>query len=380
MPGVVGALLMAVATGGCQGVDAVPAQNLPQRQAPVGRSLRVVTVVDGLEYPWGMVFLPGGEGILITERPGRLRLVRDGRLVPEPIGGVPRVRAEVESGLLGVALHPDFANNRLVYLAYAKPGEQGSTTAVARGRLEGGNLRGVEDIFVADAWGPAAVNHGGRIAFTDDGHLIVTVGDRSQMSRAQDLRDHAGKTIRLRDDGEIPGDNPFVGRSGVRSEIYSYGHRNPLGLVAHPESGAVLLNENGPWGGDEINLLVPGENYGWPRVSYGDHYDGTPIPDPAAGDGTVLPLHHWVPGISPSGMSIYDGEAFPEWRGDLFSGSLQRRHLNRIELEGNAAVGEERLLEDRGQRIRDVVTGPDGLLYLLVDAAAAPLLRLEPAE
>jgi aldose sugar dehydrogenase len=369
-------------SAGCSAqVDEVPAQVLSSSNAEAETvEHRVVTVVEGLEHPWGMAFLPGGEGVLVTERPGRMRLVREGRLVAEPIGGLPQVRAEGESGLLDVAIHPAFQENRLVYFSYAKPGRQGSTTAVGRGRLEGGRLTGVEDVFIADAWGPAAVNHGGRIVFDGDGHLLVTVGDRREEERAQELADHVGTTVRLHDDGRVPSDNPFVGRPDARSEIYTYGHRNGLGLAVHPETGEIWQSENGALGGDEVNRLRAGGNYGWPIASFGTHYDGRGIPDPRSGDGLEAPVHYWVPGISPSGLMIYAGDAFPEWRGDLFNGSLQARHLNRIEMEGERVATEERLLEGRGQRIRAVESGPDGLIYLLVDGPSAPLLRVEPGR
>ncbi len=341
---------------------------------------RVVTVVEGLEHPWGMAFLPGDEGILVTERAGRLRLVRNGRLEPQPIAGVPRVRAQGQGGLLDVAVHPDFARNRLVYLSYSKPGERGATTAVARGRLEEGRLAGVEDIFVAEAWGTAGQHFGSRIVFDRAGYMYLTIGDRGQGQRAQNLRDHAGTTLRLHDDGRVPQDNPFVGRAQARDEIFTYGNRNAQGMVVHPETGEIWQNEHGPRGGDEINRIVAGRNYGWPEYNFGNHYDGRRIPDPGPDTGTELPILHWTPSIAPSGMAIYTGDAFPQWRGDIFVGALAGQHLQRIRFDGASVVEQERLLEGRGQRIRDVRTGPDGFLYLLVDARSAPMLRLEPAR
>jgi aldose sugar dehydrogenase len=344
------------------------------RAAPDG--LQVTTVVEGLEHPWGLAFLPGDEGILVTERSGRLRLVRGGRLEPDEIGGLPEIRVQGEGGLLGVALHPHFAENRLVYLAYSKPGPRGGTTAVMRGRLQGDGLVGVGDVLVADAWSVNAVNYGGRLAFGRDGHLFVTVGDRREMERAQDLRDHVGTTLRVYDDGRVPADNPFVGRAGARDEIYTYGHRNSQGMAVHPATGEIWQLDHGARGGDEINRIMAGRNYGWPEVSFGDHYDGRRIPDPRQGDGTEPPLHHWTPGVSPSGFTIYTGGAFPDWHGDFFSGSLVARELIRVRTDGTEVVEEDRLLTELGHRIRDVVTGPDGFLYLLIDSPRAPLLRV----
>jgi aldose sugar dehydrogenase len=340
---------------------------------------RVVTVVEGLEHPWGLAFLPDGEGMLVTERPGRLRLVRQGQLVAEPIAGVPAVRASGQGGLLDVTLHPDFARNRLVYLSYSKPGDRGATTAVARGRLDGVALVGVEDIFVADAWASGGQHFGSRLVFDGAGHLYITVGDRGDGQRAQNLRDHAGTTLRLHDDGRVPQDNPFVGRTDARPEIYTFGNRNAQGMVLHPATGEVWLNEHGPRGGDEINRVVAGRNYGWPEFSFGNHYTGRRIPDPTADAGLELPLLHWTPSIAPSGMAVYTGDVFPQWRGDVFVGALAGQHLRRVRFDGTRVVEQEELLRDRRHRIRDVRNGPDGLIYLLVDDSRAPLLRLEPA-
>jgi len=376
-------VLMAAALTGCP-APADPASQREQTERPetaTSTEHRVVTIAEGLEHPWGMAFLPNDEGILVTERPGRLRLVRGDRLEPEPISGVPQVFAQGQGGLLDVALHPDFVQNRLVYLSYAKPGPQGAaTTAVARGRLDGvGRLVGLEDVFVADAWGTTERHFGSRIVFDGQGKLFLTIGDRGEMERAQDPQDHAGTTLRLNDDGTVPQDNPFVGRADARDEIFTWGNRNAQGMVVHPETGDIWQNEHGPQGGDEINRILPGRNYGWPEYNFGDHYDGRSIPDPRPGIGMELPLHHWTPSIAPSGLTIYTGDAFPQWRGDVFSGALVERHLNRVRFDGDRVVEEERLLEERGERIRDVRTGPDGRIYLLVDAPSAPLLRLEPA-
>lgn len=339
----------------------------------------VLTVVEGLEHPWGMVFLPAGDGILVSERPGRLRLIRDGELEPEPISGVPEVWAEGQGGLLDVALHPNFDENRLVYLSYSKPGDHGATTAVARGRLEAEALVDVQDVLVAEAWASGGQHFGSRIIFDGAGFLYVTVGDRGGMARAQDLGDHAGTTLRVLEDGGVPEDNPFVDRADALDEIFTYGNRNAQGMAIHPERDEVWQNEHGPRGGDELNRIVAGGNYGWPEYNFGDHYDGRTIPDPGPDTGTVLPLLHWTPAIAPSGMAIYDGNAFPEWAGDVFVGALAGEHLRRIRFDGTAPVEEEALLAGLGHRIRAVSTGPDGFIYVLVDAPAAPLLRLEPS-
>jgi aldose sugar dehydrogenase len=345
--------------------------------APGAVEPEVVTVVEGLANPWGIAFLPDGD-ILITERPGRLRVVREGRLLPDPVPGTPQVRAQGQGGLLDVALHPAFATNRLVYLSYSRPGDRGATTAIARGRFEGDRLTGVEDVFVAEAWGTGGQHFGGRLLFDRDGFLYLTIGDRGTPERAQDLGDHAGTTLRLHDDGAVPADNPFAGRAGARPEIYTYGNRNAQGMALHPETGEIWQNEHGPRGGDEINVIRAGANYGWPRVSFGDHYDGRPIPDPSPGAEFQLPVLHWTPSIAPSGLEFYTGDALPQWRGNAFVGALVGQHLRRVALEGERVVEQEELLAGRGQRIRAVRQGPDGSLYLLVDAATAPVLRLQP--
>jgi aldose sugar dehydrogenase len=368
------ALATLVACGNTGGVSESPATEPP---SPQEVPHRVVTVVEGLEHPWGMAFLPDG-GILVTERPGRLRIVRDGRL-SEPVSGVPQVRAQGQGGLLDVALHPDFASNRLVYLTYSKPGAGGATTAVARGRLEGNALTGVQDVFVADAWASGGQHFGSRIAFDSQRYLYLTIGDRGDRDRAQNRGDHVGATIRLHDDGRVPADNPFVGDPNARDELFTWGNRNAQGMVVHPETGAVWQNEHGPRGGDEINLMLPGRNYGWPLATGGEEYRGGTIAVREHGGDLEPPLLEWTPSIAPSGMAYYGGDAFPQWRGDFFVGALAGQHLRRVRFEGTRFVEQESLLHDRGQRIRDVRVGPDGFIYLLVDASSAPVLRLEPA-
>ena len=339
---------------------------------------RLTTIADGLEHPWGMAFLPDG-AILITEREGRLRLVRDGVLDPKPISGVPKVAATGQGGLLDVALDPDFASNRLVYLSYAGPGDGGYGTEVARGRLGDGRLDDVETVLVAAPKSRGGRHFGSRLVFAEDGSLYVTVGDRGTPDRAQDLHDPAGSVLRILPDGRVPTDNPFVGRADARPEIFSYGHRNPQGLVRHPVTGQIWEVEHGPKGGDEVNLIRPGVNYGWPVITYGKSYAGFTIGEGSAKPGMAQPATYWVPSISPSGMTFYTGDAFPEWRGSLFVGALSGRLLARLDVDGERIVHEERLLRDFGERIRDVRQGPDGLLYLLTDSPDGMLLRLEPA-
>lgn len=345
--------------------------------ADADQPYRVVTLVEGLEHPWGMAFLPEGE-ILVTERPGRLRIIRNGALVPEPITGVPAVRARGQGGLLDVALHPEFERNRLVYLSFSKPGERGATTAVVRGRLEDDRLTRVEEVLEADAWSDAAVHFGSRLAFDREGYLYVSIGDRGTMRNAQDLSSHAGSILRIHDDGRVPQDNPFVGRGNALPEIWAYGIRNAQGLAFHPSSGQLWETEHGPRGGDEINLIERGANYGWPEITYGINYNGERITDRREREGMKQPLHYWDPSIGTSGLAIYEGDRFPAWRGSLFVGALAAQRLARVDFEATNPAGEEPLLAELAQRIRDVRVGPDGYLYVLVDAADAPLLRVEP--
>jgi aldose sugar dehydrogenase len=348
---------------------------------PVGATheYRVHEVVTGLEHPWGVAFLPGGD-ILITERPGRVRLVRDGALRPAPVAGAPSAQAGGQGGMLDIVAHPDFTSNRLVYISYSKPVDGGRTTAVARARWEGDMLVGLEDVFVADAASGSGQHFGSRLAFDPAGYLYITVGDRGAMTPSQDLSNHVGTTIRLQDDGGVPADNPFVDRAGVRPEIYSYGHRNAQGMAIHPETGQVWQTEHGPRGGDEVNRIQPGGNYGWPEARYADHYDGRPIPDYAPGDGFVAPLLDWTPALAPSGLAFYTGDRFPDWRGSLFSGGLVSQQIRRVVFDGTDAVHQEELLTEYGARIRDVRDGPDGYIYFLTDSANGVLARLEPAE
>ncbi len=353
-------------------------------------SFRVVTVAEGLIHPWGMAFLPNGD-LLVTERPGRLRIIQDGVLAPDPIGGVPEVRAQGQGGLLDIALHPDFENNRLVYLSYSKPragGDEG-TTAVARGVFDGSSLTNVEDVFVAEAWSRAGQHFGSRLAFDRDGYLFVTVGDRGaspmtsspEAHPAQTTNNHVGSILRLHDDGSVPSDNPFVGQEGYLPEIWAYGSRNAQGMIIHPETNVVWINEHGPQGGDEVNVVHPGRNFGWPVVGEGVQYGGAVIHDDASGPGFTDPVHVWIPSIATSGKLYYTGSAFPAWQGSLFVGGLAGQQLARLTLDGETVTGEETLLRGEVGRIRDIRQGPDGFIYLAIDhrqGGATPIVRLEP--
>ncbi|GBD44009.1 Aldose sugar dehydrogenase YliI [bacterium HR40] len=363
----------------------------PAAQAAEQRAIRVSSeqatfvlrqLTPGLEHPWGLAFLPDGR-MLVSERPGRLRLVAaDGTLDPQPLAGVPEVWAQGQGGLLDVAIHPEFATNALVYLSYAAAGADGRAgTHVARAQLRDRALVRLEEIFASNARSTSGVHFGSRLVFADDGTLFVTLGERGERELAQRLDSHAGKIVRIREDGTIPADNPFVGRAGALAEIWSLGHRNVQGAALHPVTRELWIHEHGPQGGDEINIARAGRNYGWPVVTFGREYGtGAPIGEGTAKAGMKPPLWSWVPSIAPSGMTFYRGERFPAWQGDLFVGALRAQALVRLELEGERIVGEERLLAGVIGRIRDVREGPDGFLYLLTDAADGAIWRLEPAD
>ena len=364
-------------------------------QSPVFRSAyyqyRLVTVADGLVHPWAIAFLPGGD-ILITEKPGRLRIVREGKLLSEPVHGTPKVFAEGQGGLLDVVPHPNFLSNRLLYLSFAKPSGDGSegTTAVVRGRFENDRLTNVEELFVAESQGRG--HYGSRLAFDRNGFLFITVGERQASASgdleahpAQDLSNHHGTTIRLHDDGQIPADNPYIDQAGAKPEIWSHGHRNAQGLAIHPDTGDVWLNEHGPQGGDELNLVLPGRNYGWPVIGYGVNYrSGLAIHEGTHREDMEPPVHIWIPSIATSGMMIYTGNRFPEWRGSIFVGGMKAEdeQLARLTMDGQDVQLEETLVHGIG-RIRDVRQGLDGYIYLAIDrrdGAPTSVVRLEPVE
>ena len=348
---------------------------------------RVVTVAEGFETPWSMAWLPDGD-LLVTERPGRLRIVRDGQLLAEPVSGVPPVFAEGQGGLFEVLPHPDFATNRLLYLSYARPLPEGSTTVVVRGRFENDALVDLEDIFVSDSQGRG--HYGGRMAWDADGLLWATVGER--MARpagdltahpAQDPGNHHGVTVRLRDDGTVPPDNPFVGQASAKPEVWSYGHRNPQGLAIHPDTGEVWTTEHGPQGGDELNLIQPGLNYGWPVVGYGVNYgSGSAIHGGTRGEDMENPRHFWVPSIATASLLIYTGDQFPGWRGDFFVGGLAGQQLARLSpsIDRAGRIEREETLAHGLGRIRDVRQSPDGYIYLAIENRGGPgrVVRLEP--
>lgn len=340
-------------------------------------SLRIHTVAAGLEHPWSVAFLPDGR-LLVTERPGRLRIIKDGTLLPQAVAGLPPVEARGQGGLLDIALHPRYAENGWLYLSYAASGAGGRGTEVFRARLDGDRLVDGRVIFRMTPKLGTAHHFGSRLAFDRAGFLYITLGDRGEQDRAQQLEQHPGKVIRLRDDGSLPTDNPFIKHPGALPEIFSFGHRNVQGAAQHPLSGLVWTHEHGPQGGDEINVLRAGVNYGWPVITYGVQYvSGTKIGEGSEKPGMAQPLYKWVPSIAPSGMAFYTGEAFPKWKGNLFVGSLKFETLVRLTLDGERVVGEERLLAGIG-RVRDVRQGPDGFIYLLTDAPNGSLLRLEP--
>jgi len=325
--------------------------------------LKVETVADGLEHPWGMAFLPDGR-VLVTERPGRLRILADGQL-SEPLSGVPEVFAQGQGGLLDVAIDPDFESNRLVYLSYAEPGKGGASTAVARGKLADRGLEDVEVIFRQQPKVGGGNHFGSRLVFAPDGTLFVTLGERFKFDPAQDLDSDLGKIVRINPDGSVPKDNPFVGRDDARPEIWSYGHRNAQGGAINPETGKLWETEFGPYGGDELNIPEAGSNYGWPVVSWGDNYDRSKIPDPPTHPEFTDAIYHWNPVISPSGIAFYTGDAIPGWKGNLLIAGLSSEAIVRLTLDGDKVVDEERI--PMGKRIRDVAMAPDGSVYAATD-------------
>ncbi len=399
------AALVVMASSGC-----TPAPEAPVSDASVIRSaehdFKVTTVVEGLINPFAMAFTPDGD-LLVTERPGDLRIVRDGQLLETPVAGLPPVAALgrgaramnglEQAGLRDVVLHPDYENNGLLYVSYVKPDADSlGNLAVIRGSFDGERLSDVEEIFHADA-SPNGTERssmwGGRLAFDGSNFLYVTLGDRQWPSEgdlsahpAQDLTNHNGTTVRLHDDGRVPQDNPFVDVDGARDEIWSYGHRNAQGLAVDPATDLVWLNEHGPQGGDELNLLEPAANFGWPVVGYGVNYrTGSAIHAGTHLEGTAQPTHVWVPSIGVSGMMFYQGDAFPRWKGDMFVGGLRGQKLDRVRIDGTDVVRTETVLQDVG-RIRDIREGPDGFIYIALDGGTrwedgppTAILRIEPA-
>jgi glucose/arabinose dehydrogenase len=343
---------------------------------------QVTTAAQGLVHPWGLAFLPDGR-MLVTERAGRIRIVSGQGALSPPLAGAPRVASGAQLGLFGLALDPGFASNHRVYIAYAEPRGAGSGLTVARATLADGaepRLADLTVIFRAEPVETGQANIGGRLAFAPDGTLFVSVGDRFETkAKAQTLDNDLGKMVRITTDGAAPKDNPFVGRAGARAEIFSFGHRNPEAVAVNPWTHEMWIVEHGARGGDEVNVIRPGRNYGWPVITYGEDYSGQPI---GAGitqkAGMEQPLYYWDPVIAPSGMAFYDADAFPAWKGSLFVGGLASQHLARLTLKGDTIVGEEWLLADLGERIRDVVVGPDGAIYVLTDSVRGRVLKLAP--
>jgi glucose/arabinose dehydrogenase len=345
-------------------------------------AVRVVTVAAGLDRPWSLAFLPDGP-MLVTERPGRLRVVSLSGDVSAPVAGLPPVFAQGQGGLLDVVLDPDHATNGRIYLSYAEDrGGSTNATVVMRARLAGTTLEDARVIFRQEPAVESPAHFGGRLVFDRDGRLFVTLGERSArhfIDRAQLLDDHFGKIVRIERDGEIPADNPFVGHADARPEIWSYGHRNPQGAALHPVTGELWSTEHGPKGGDELNIARAGRNYGWPVITYGTAYSGETIGIRTHREGMEQPIHYWVPSIATSGLAFYTSDRIPGWTGSLFVGGLAGRVLSRLELDGERVRHEERLFETLRERIRDVRQGPDGFLYLLTDSPQGRLLRIEPA-
>jgi len=367
---------------------APPLPDLPRIYETTEYTIQIDQVAGGLSNPWSIAFLPDGD-ILVTERAGRLRLIRHGELQEAPISGVPEVKITVLGGLLDVLLHPEFADNQIIYLSYAKGRDEDnrSSTAIARARLEDNALVDLEDIFIANSWSASPTNFGGRMVFGNDGKLYMTIGERQEETRAQDMMDHGGKVIRLNPDGSVPQDNPFAGIDGALPEIYALGIRSPQGLTMHPDTGALWENEHGPLGGDEINIIEAGRNYGWPLATFGLDYDGFPFTEETEGEGLEQPFMYWIPSIAISGISVYQGEAFPRWQGNVFVGAMimgrtpKTGHIQRITFsdEGVPLVREP-ILVDLHQRIRDVRPGPDGHLYVLTDQNPGAVLKISPAN
>jgi aldose sugar dehydrogenase len=389
-------------------VPSLPFPDAPQELQTLGPKIRVVPMAKGLVNPWGIAFLPNGD-VLVTEKPGRLRIIRNGTLDPQPVSGVPEVYAVGQGGLLEVLPHPRFAENRFLYLTYSKsrestslppppaaaqpaPGGQPAqagqrgqtppregTTVLARGRFDGKALTEVRELLVADNWNTGNPHYGGKLAFGRDGMLYLTIGERGDRNRAQNTALHGGKILRLREDGTAAPDNPFAGRDGFKPEIYTYGHRNPQALAFHPETGVLWSTEHGPQGGDELNTIVAGKNYGWPISTFGREYTGEFISPPWR-EGVEMPVIFYAPSLGLSGMTFYSGDRFPAWKGNLLLGALSGQQIQRVVFTEKGPIGREALLGTLKLRIRDVRQGPDGFVYAAADENPGGILRIEPAS
>lgn len=341
-------------------------------------TLRITPIASGLEYPWGMDFLPNGD-ILVTEREGRLRIIKQGKLQKQPIKGLPEnIIVAGQGGVLDVAIHPYFNENKLIYISYAGRGVGGAGTEILRAQLNANKLENVEIIFRVEPKTVGTAHYGSRLLFANDGTLYISTGDRYHgLQEAQNPENHLGTLIRLNDDGTIPQDNPFSQHESYKPEIYSYGHRNIQGLALRPEDQSIWLHEHGPKGGDEVNKIKAGANYGWPYITYGIDYSGTIISDKTEAPGMEQPVIHWTPSIAPSGMTFYNADKFPKCKGNLFVGALADRDVRRLAMSGDEIIAQEILFDDIG-RVRDVTEGPDGFLYLLIDSHEGSVLRVEP--
>jgi glucose/arabinose dehydrogenase len=387
--GIVGVVLSGTVAGSALAdVAPDPVRPPPPQPSPakvVKTGYKTAEIAAGLDHPWSMAFLPDGS-MLVTERAGRLRLIKDGKLQPEPIGGVPPVHTGSQAGLFDVVLHPNYAQNNILFLTYAAGTKEANATHVARARFDGHALADLQVIFKAAPTKDTNNHYGARMVFLSDGTFVLTIGDGFEYrEKAQDLSSDLGKVVRLKEDGSVPADNPFVGQTGARPEILSRGHRNEQGLAYDALSGRIYETEHGPQGGDELNIIEPGRNYGWPVITYGMDYTGAYVSPFKERPGMEQPVVQWTPSIAPSGLALYEGDKFPAWKGDLFVGALAFKHLRRVDLdEAGNVVGEEQLLTDLNERIRDVRAAPDGYLYVTTDYGAADkpsgrVLRLEPA-
>jgi aldose sugar dehydrogenase len=353
-----------------------------EEQGPVieseNQKFRIDTLTTALFNPWGLAFLPDGR-ILVTERKGEIRIIKDGKLLEEKIENVPAVYAQGQGGLLDIQLHPDYASNGWIYLSYAKPGTGGGGTTIARAKLEGNTLTNLEELFSAQPFNDSGVHFGSRIVFDGQGHIFFSSGERGTKENAQTLGNHLGKVLRLNEDGSVPADNPFVSTAGAKPEIWSYGHRNPQGLYYNTATNSLWEVEHGPRGGDELNKVEKGKNYGWPVITYGINYDGTPITDITKKDGLEQPTWYWVPSIATCGMTQVTSDKYPGWKNNILVGALALTHIARVELNGsNQFVKQEKLLDKVG-RVRAIAQGPDGFLYVATESPGM-VFRIVPAE
>jgi glucose/arabinose dehydrogenase len=364
-------LLLGITEAACN--SRVETEELPED------GFQIVTVANNLDHPWSLAFLPEG-GYLVTERKGSLLMISADGKSRKRITGLPPIAAATQGGLLDIILAPDYRSSRTVFFSFSASGRGGTGTEIARAQLAGTALTSVHIIFRAEPKTSSNLHYGSRLLFAPDGTLYITLGEKFDMKQAQNPSTHPGSVIRINPDGTVPEDNPFRRMPGYKPEIYTLGHRNVQGIMLNPVTGDIWIHEHGPMGGDEINILKSGKNYGWPLVTYGIDYSGAIISDKTDAPGFEPPLLYWKPSIAPSGMTWYDGDKFPQWKGNVFVGSLVQRHLRRLVIRDSQVVRQEKLLEELGERIRDVRTGPDGYLYLLTDSSSGRLLRLEPLE